>query len=329
MNKQLIDQLRKVNIEEQAILDGSKTIDTALYSTEESKSKGQLIEAKMLLDEGRLIQVRKHPRFIHFPRHRHDYVEMMYMCSGSTKHRINGKDIVIKEGEVLLLGQNTYHEIFKAGEDDIAVNFIIVPKFFDYSLRMMEQEQNPLRQFIVDSLTGNHINSGYMHFMVADVLPIQNLIENLIWTIANKQPNKRSINQATMGLLLLQLMNHMDKLNTDLETKESRLVVQVLQYIEEHYKDDSLTDLAKQMHYDIGWLSREIKKQTGHTYTELLQKKRINQAAFLLTHTSMSVLEVGVAVGYENQSYFHKIFRAEYGETPRKYRLNQHIVHKL
>lgn len=44
------------------------------------------------------------------------------------------------------------------------------------------------------------------------VLPIQNLVENLIWSIWNKQPNKRSINQVTMGLLFLQLLNHMDRM---------------------------------------------------------------------------------------------------------------------
>lgn len=46
-------------------------------------------------------------------------------------------------------------------------------------------------------------------------MPVQNLVENLIWTIRNRQPNKRSINQITMRLLFLQLMNCMDRLESD------------------------------------------------------------------------------------------------------------------
>lgn len=325
MDKQLYEQLKMITPEEKNILAGNRTIEKAIYTSSNSSAGVRLVEARKLLEEGKLIQVRKHTRFIHFPKHSHDYVEMIYMCSGSTRHRINEKDVVLDTGELLILNQKAAHEIFPAGEEDIAVNFIILPEFFDYGIRMMDQEENTLRQFIIDCLKGENEASGYLHFKVAEVLPVQNLIENLIWTIHNRQPNKRSINQATMGLLFLQLMNHMDKLDTDMETEEQRLTLSVLQYIEEHYRDGELSWLAKQLHYDLYWLSREIKKQTGCTYTELVQKKRLNQAAYLLTHTSMSVLDVGLSVGYENQSYFHRIFKEEFGVTPRKFRVEERL----
>ena len=75
------------------------------------------------------------------------------------------------------------------------------------------------------------------------------------------------------------------------------------------------------MHYDLYWLSKEIKKRTGKTYTELLQQKRLNQAAYLLSTTSISVMNVAMAVGYDNISYFHRIFQKEFGMTPRRYRV--------
>lgn len=321
MNEQLYRELKKITSEEERILQGNPTIDKDLYTSGDSSAKIDQIEAKKLLEAGKLIQVRKHTRFVHFPKHTHDYVEMIYMCSGSTRHRINGCDVMLHEGELLILNQQATQEIFPAGEDDIAVNFIILPEFFDYGIKMMEQEPNTLREFIIDCLRGNAGTSGYLHFKVSEVLPVQNLIENLIWTIHNRQPNKRSINQATMGLLFLQLMNHMDKLETDAESSRQQLVISVLQYVEEHYRDGELTDLAEQLHYDLYWLSREIKKQTGQTYTELVQIKRLNQAAYLLKTTSMSVLDIGMAVGYENQSYFHRIFQKQFGTTPRKYRV--------
>lgn len=329
MTEELLRELRKITPEEQRILDGKNEIERELYvGTEENT-----FDAKKLLEHGKLITVRPHTRFIHFPAHTHNYVEVIYMCEGSTRHVIDGNEVVLKQGELLFLNQNAVQEIYPAGESDIAVNFIILPEFFDSALRMMETEENMLRQFVIDSLRGENrvadrvqdagesSSVGYLHFKVADVLPVQNLVENLIWTILNKQPNKRSINQMTMGLLFLQLMNHIDRVETD-EAKEGRkFMMTVLMFIEEHYRDGELSDLAEEMHYDLYWMSREIKKQSGRTYTELVQQKRLAQAAYLLTNTKMSVMDIGLAVGYENMSYFHRIFQARYGMTPRKYRM--------
>lgn len=64
-----------------------------------------------------------------------------------------------------------------------------------------------------------------------------------------------------------------------------------------------------ELHYDTCWLSREIKRHTGKTCTDLVQDKRLSQAAYLLTYTAMPVIDIGLAVGYENISYFHRIFQ--------------------
>ena len=123
-----------------------------------------------------------------------------------------------------------------------------------------------------------------------------------------------------MGLLFLQLMNHMDKVDTDMASVQQKFVIQVLSYVEEHYKSGELTELANELHYDIYWLSREIKRRTGKTYTELVQTKRLTQASYLLRTTAMNVADIAMAVGYDNISYFHRIFQKKYGMTPKKYR---------
>ena len=102
-----------------------------------------------------------------------------------------------------------------------------------------------------------------------------------------------------------------------------KLMIDVLGYIEEHYRDGELQQLAEMMNYDVYFLSKEIKKITGRNYTDLLQEKRLNQAAYLLEHTTMSVMDVGLAVGYDNLSYFHRIFQKHFGTTPRKYRMSR------
>ncbi len=324
MNEEIYRNLKRITPEEERILKGSREIEKELYMSEE-KPHSDEIDAAKLLESGKLIAIRKHTRFVHFPVHTHNYVEVIYMYNGTTHHVINGTDVILKQGELLFLNQNAIQEIYPASENDIAVNFIILPEFFDYAIKMMESEENLLRSFVIDCLRRKDQEAGYLHFKVADVLPVQNLVENLIWTIMNHQANKRSMNQITMGLLLLQLMNHIDAVETDAVNEGQKLMMMVLGYIEEHYRDGELQELAKQLHYDLYWLSREIRKRTGQTYTELLQTKRLSQAGYLLSHTAMPVMDVALAVGYENISYFHRIFKKRYGISPKQYR-NQYGI---
>ena len=315
INEELLDSLRIISPEEKALLDGSTGIQRGIYMDANS----DVIDAGRLLDSGRLITIRPHTRFAHFPEHSHNYVEMVYMCCGSTTQIANGKHILLHEGELLLFGQGARQEILPAGENDIAVNFLILPPFFDKVLEMLDEDKTPLRKFIMDSLGNSTGNTNCLYFQVADVLPIQNLIENLIWTLLRgTSPNRRSICQTTMGLLFMQLMNYTDRLVSG--STEEAAIVKVLRYIEENYRTGSLTEIADTLHYDLYWLSREIKRRTGKTYKELLQEKRLTQAAYFLKHTSLRVEEVGEAVGYRNLSYFHRIFQERYGVTPKKYR---------
>ena len=314
INNKILDQLSAITAEERKILNGNETIDRGLYMTTENN----VINSKKLLDEGKLITIRPHTRFIHFPKHTHDYIEVVYMCKGETIHIVNNSEIRLCEGELLFLGKKSTHEIMKAGKDDIAVNFIILPQFFDTTLKMIEDEESPLRRFILGALKSESDSPGYLYFKVSTVLPVQNLVENLLYTLISNTSNKRRINQTTMGLLILQLLNCTDKLSH--ENKHDAFLSDVFRYIEENYCEGSLSDLANTLHYDLFRLSREIKARTGKTYTELLQEKRLSQAAFLLKNTNLKISDISSSIGYENESYFHRIFVSHFGLTPKKFR---------
>ncbi len=313
LNKFVLEALSSITCEERILLDGSEKIDRSLYM----EGGGDVVSGKKLLQPTKLITARPHTRFVHFPEHTHDYVEIVYMCQGSTTHIVNGTKVELMTGELLLLGQNALQEILPAGEGDIAVNFIIRPEFFSATLSYLGDDETPLRKFIVDCLCGES-ETGYLHFKVADVLPVQNLVENLLWTLISDTPNKRGINQATMGLLFMQLLNHTDRLTVNSPRQE--VVLQVLRYVEEHYRDGSLTEIADVLHYDAAWLSREIKRRTGQNYTDLVQDKRLSQALWLLKNTGKKVDDIAIAVGYENISYFHRLFTRRYGMSPKKVR---------
>ena len=166
-------------------------------------------------------------------------------------------------------------------------------------------------------------NGRYLHFQIADVLPVQNLVENLVWSLMHEREGMQAMNQTTMGLLLRHLMHYTGRIRVNRDSEQSfeqQLTLQVLRYIDEHYREGSLTELAALMGYDVYWLSRAINRLLGRNYKELLQIKRLNQAAFLLHNTRMPVADVSFAVGYDNTSYFYRIFRTYYGMSPREYR---------
>ena len=316
MQQSILDKLSAVTGEEREILSGGVDIDRSLYMD----GSRDVISGEKLLEKGKLLAIRPHTRFVAFPEHTHDYVEMVYMCTGQTRHTVNGTPVLLQRGELLMLGQNARQSIEAAGEGDLAVNFIVRPAFFSGTLPFLGEEETPLRCFLVSCLTGEN-ETGYLLFHVADILPIQNLIENLLYTLLEDAPNKRGILQMTMGLLFAQLVNHTQALQFG--TQEQNAVVSVLRYLEEHYRDGSLTDIAGRLHYELPSLSRLIRQKTGRTYTELLQEKRLSQAAWLLRNTDRKVDEIANAVGYENISYFHRLFSARFGLSPRRYRVTK------
>ena len=319
MNEEIIRQLSVITDEEQKILSGQKDINKTIYT----EKKEMVIDCDKLLQKGKLIQVRPHTRFVHFPKHRHNYIEVIYMCKGSTVHIVDGNRVVLQEGDLLFLNQNAVQEILPAGEEDIAVNFIILPQFFDTAFEMIGADDNLLRDFLVGSLCRNNQAVSYLYFHVAEVLPIQNLVENMVWSVLHNTLNKRSSNQITMGLLILQLLNYMDKMETGEKQVDQEFVISVLNYIETKYKDGSLSELSELMGYDLYWMSREIKKKTGKTYKELLQTKRMNQAAYMLANTKIPVSEIIQMVGYDNSSYFYRKFKERYGVSPKEFRAGQ------
>lgn len=314
MNDELLRELRAITKEEQAILDGRDTIDRDLYML----GPKDTINSKKLLATGELIALRPKTRFIHFPPHNHDYVEVIYVCSGSVTQIVNGKRIMLKQGELLFLNQWATHEEPRVELDDIAVDFIVLPEFFSAPLALVGEEETPLHQFLVGCLCGENVGSGYLHFEVAQVMPIQNLIENLVWILLNETSAKRKTSQMTISLLFMQLLEHTEKLSSD--NMEETVIWRVLRYIESHYINGSFSQLCQLLHYDSSWLSREIKRKTGKTYTQLVQDKRLAQAAFLLKNTARNVDDIALSVGYENMSYFHRIFAQKYDKTPKHYR---------
>ena len=320
MNRQLMDELRRITAEEQQILDGRSGVDKALYT----HTRDFTIDSRQMLRDGKLIDIRPHTRFVHFPEHRHNYVEIVFMCQGHLTHVIDRVNRVeLEEGDLLFLNQFSSHEILPAGMEDIAVNFMVLPEFFDTAQEMLDKG-NVISQFLLSAMRREGGEGQYLHFKAAPLLPVQNLAENMIWSLLKRQPDRRRTNQFTMGLLFLELVNHGETLEAGGPSGgRDQAVMEALAYIQSNYRTASLTALANQMNLPDYALSKLIKTETGSTFKELLQQKRLHQAARLIRETDLPVSDVITLVGYDNTSYFYRVFREEFGLTPREYRRSQ------
>lgn len=98
------------------------------------------------------------------------------------------------------------------------------------------------------------------------------------------------------------------------------LVQAALREITTNYREASLSNVAREYGVSLAYVSECVRTQTGRTYKELLQRHRMETAARLLRRSDMNIQQIITQVGYENTSYFYRLFHERYGLSPREYR---------
>ena len=104
-------------------------------------------------------------------------------------------------------------------------------------------------------------------------------------------------------------------------TGYSRLTKDIIDYIQLHLEEElSLNYLAEYFHKNASALSHSFSKETGISLTKYIHQERIREALRLFNSTDFSVSDVAVMVGYQDFSYFSKVFSGQVGMSPREYK---------
>ena len=82
----------------------------------------------------------------------------------------------------------------------------------------------------------------------------------------------------------------------------------------------SLQEVSEELHVNSSYFSALFRQEISMTFTDYLNQLRIGQACHLLSDTEMSIMEIAAAVGFDDQSYFTRVFRKYKGITPHAYR---------
>lgn len=320
LEKIITDYLYHINsIEAKQLESNSFHFDFPKSSVSYTDNRMVLLDTYFL--NNRDIFINKHNRFATYPEHKHDFLEINYMYDGQCTQIINGKEVTLEKGNLLFLDQGSVHSINKIGKEDILINIVFHNKKIDLEWLADLNQQNSL---VFNFLTQNIKNStkhSYLLFDSHNNNHIQEVLYRILKIYFLEEKSVDNMINLYIPILITELITNVtyvtfreDSFNSD------SLIIQVLDEIEKNHSSVSLDSIAKKMGYNKNYLSNRIKNLTGKTFTKLLNGEKIKHSAFFLKNTDLNIEQIMFEVGYQNKTYFYKLFKEKFGCTPMQYR---------
>jgi Response regulator containing CheY-like receiver domain and AraC-type DNA-binding domain len=317
--------LKSLNSPEKRIL-SNKEIISLLYPflRWEEQEGTPVFSAELMLPPDKNISISKHYRFIPIPAHQHEFIELFYVYSGSCTQVINGKEIVLKQGEMCILDTNVIHSIEKTYENDIIINCLMRKDYFDTSLLSRLSTNDLISNFLVNAIYKSKDNNNFIIFHSGQSEKLHELVKNLVCEYFEPSICSKEIINCYIILIfseLLQIYQHQtSELKILGQTATTSNISSILEYIEKNYATLSLITTAEHFNFHPNYLSALLKKTTGKSFKEVIHEQKLKKACTLLRNTNLAVDLISLEVGYNNCSFFYKKFKDTYGVTPFEYR---------
>ena len=255
--------------------------------------------------------------------HRHREPELLLVTSGELRALLNGRELVLREGEGLFINSGAAHGVVansKEGANFICVSFStdciagaddtrLQARYVDPILKARNLDYVPLRgsgwaNDICDIMRS--MQSTYSSKMPGYELKLKIMVSEIWLTLyENCVPDlgdKRSV-------------SHAEKARIDI----------LRRFIQENYAEKiTLEDIAASAHISRGECCRIFKRLYGTTPFQYLVHYRLTRSVYYLSETDKSISQIAQSVGFCSSSYYTKCFRSEYNCTPLKFRQAQH-----
>lgn len=143
--------------------------------------------------------------------------------------------------------------------------------------------------------------------------------------ILNNEFLKTLININNMDDLCMKLQECVETFSDSMfihtATKSNDLIQKAASYIAKNFTTPlTLEEVATHVHLNAAYFSSLFKQSTGSSFKEHLNMVRIEESKRLLANTDYAIIDIATAVGFEDQSYFSKVFKKYTGLTPKQYR---------
>ncbi len=266
-----------------------------------------------------LFSIKRHARYQRFPEHCHDGVEFNYMYRGGCRQVVNGNPITLEKGQTIMLSADTVHEVLPLGDDDILLNLNVNPRYLVEGVLGRLSGESIVSQFLVDSLELSMSHESVLVFPSQENRCLRTYVENLLGEWEHPSPMARDIVESLFVLVISELVVTYQEAQVE-DGGAAGTALPILQYLEHHYADCTLEGTAERFSLNPTYLSALLKEKVGLSYRELVQHLRLSAAERLLKTTSLPVSEIARQVGYENITFFYRIFERRRGCKPGEYR---------
>ncbi|WP_203663656.1 AraC family transcriptional regulator [Lacticaseibacillus sp. 53-4] len=272
------------------------------------------------------IFINKHHRYSYMPAHTHDFIELNYMYSGHCRQYINDEPVALHAGNVILMDKDIVQKIDYVGESDILINILIKDdSILANVLNTLAQSTSLVTQFLVNASKVHAIHNNYILFDAQKNEVAQHLIDSLIIRgLGNDGSNAREVN-LLLSLLLNELSHSIEAETHNFESGTDDLL-QILQYIDQHFQTVSLAGIGRHFGYNSNYIGNKIKAETGFSFQSLVNRKRVSLAKQLLAETDYPIARIASEVGFSNASSLSKLFSKQIGYTPGVFRQRRHVL---
>lgn len=262
--------------------------------------------------------------------HTHDFLEIVYIWSGSGCHIINGATYPVERGDLLFFNYGDYH-LFHTSAEMGMINCLIKPEFIGNELVESENALDILALSAFKDFTGL-IDSilPKVKFLGRDLMEVEALFESMQYEFEQKALGYRAVLKSYLNVLLTKLFRVIKKSDVnDFYGDIGKVTPEILEFIEANYnKKLTLKELAKYSFYNPAYFSRIFKECYGKTLTEYITEKRMIEALRMIGETDLSIENICYLVGYKDRKQFYKLFKSYTGLTPSKYRTVNFPSHK-
>ncbi len=261
--------------------------------------------------------------------HRHQFIEVVYILSGSAIHTVGGKEYKIESGDVALINSNTDHKFTpdsSSKEPFVAYDLMFSPDFFDSSVIDMSDFGALKNSFLFFSLFPSEDTFfPDMHIKGNGFGGYGELFSRTYQEFKGKEKGYIQLIRAYVIELIIRIFRDVENEGSVDLTKEKKDVVkQAIKYIEENYNMKLyVDDVASKVFFDTDYFRKLFKKATGESITSFQQKLRIDEACRMLLTTKKPIKDICDTVGYCDMKAFYKVFKKITGKTPNEYRNNQ------
>lgn len=248
--------------------------------------------------------------FTHMHNHR-DY-EIIVINDGEGIFQVNDKIYDVCAGDVMMINPyDVHYGRMKKKQDCFSYTCV------DFDAGFLKDGKN--YSSFADDLTGGSLKYSY-HLTSPHSKEIARLVKNADFAYEAGYPGWELTVKASL-LLIFSYLQKNGLTEKGALPKENAFILSVLEYIEKNYKENlNSANVSEALAYNQSYFCRLFRKHFDCSFGEYLNIFRVKKAEELLKGGKAKVSEVAYAVGFNNLSYFSKVFLSLTGNTPTEYR---------